>query len=103
MKRKMTSFVKDMSDSDLDILYDIICRKYKKFICFYRMVEDFSDSILKLKYSFSSKTSLDVTAHLADDCDVDEFISSIRERILSSYTCNINSDGQKVTIEIEAV
>lgn len=50
MKKSMTNYLYALSEDDMDVLYEIIAMKYRKFIRLYWLLKDFSDNIIKLKY-----------------------------------------------------
>jgi len=102
MERRMTVFATSMVGNDIDLLYDLVCKKFKKFKLFYKLVEELSESILSLKYEFSSDTSLYVSMVMNKDVTHKEIISELENRIDSSslYTYNIVSDGKKIKISI---
>ena len=100
----MTIFAASMVEDDIDLLYDLVCKKYKKFKAFYRLVEELSESIVSLKYEFSSDTSLYVSMTIDKGLKHKEFISELESKIDSTslYTYNIVSEGKKVKIIISA-
>lgn len=104
MERRMTVFAHNMVGDDIDLLYDVVCKKYKKFKLFYRLVEELSDSIHSLKYEFSSDTSLYVSMKMDKGVDSEEIVSSLESKIDSTslYTYNIVSEGNKIKISITA-
>ena len=104
MERRMSTFASNMVGDNIDLLYDLVCKKYTKFKLFYRLVEEISDSILTLKYDFSSDTSLYVSMTMDKGVKTKEVISDLERKIDSSslYTYNIVSDGKKIKISITA-
>lgn len=105
MERRMSAYASGMVNDDIDLLYDLICRKYKKFKLFYRLVEELSESILSLKYDFSSDTSLYVSMTMVKGLNLKKVISDLEKKIdsTSSYTYNIVSEGKKVKISISTI
>lgn len=104
MERKMTTFASNMVGDNIELLYDVVCKKFKKFKLFYRLVEELSEDIKSLKYEFSSDTSLNVSMTMDKGVNHDEIIKYLDEKIESSdlYTYNIVSEGNKIKISIEA-
>jgi len=104
MERRMTTFAASMVGDDIDLLYDVICKKYKKFKLFYRLVEDLSDSIQSLEYEFSSDTSLVVDMTMEKGVNLKDTTKSLKNKIDSTslYTCDIVSEGKTIKISIEA-
>jgi hypothetical protein len=102
MERKMTTFAREISGCDIDLLYTIICKKYKNFIQFYRLVEDMAENIDSLKYEFSSDSSLYVSMTMKKGTDIKDTVSKLESKIDSTglYTYNIMSEGKKVKIEV---
>lgn len=102
MERRMTAFASSMVGDDIDLLYDLVCKKYTKFKLFYRLVEELSEYILSLKYEFSSDTSLYVSMTMDKGVKHKEIISELERKIDSTslYTYNIVSEGKKVKISI---
>ena len=102
MERRMTAFASSMVGNDMDLLYDVVCKKYKKFKLFYRLVEELSDLILSLKYEFSSDTSLYVSMLMEKGVSHKEIICSLESKIDSTslYAYNIVSEGKKIITSI---
>ena len=61
MLKQMNEYLNSMSGNNLDTLEKIISLQYRKFIKFYRLVEDYSDFIDGLEYEFNTASSLDVS------------------------------------------
>ena len=60
MTKSMTEYLNDLTSSDLNTLDQIITLQYRKFVRFYKLIKDYSDNIKKVKYEFSSSSSLDI-------------------------------------------
>lgn len=105
MQRKMTSYAKGMSGNDINLLYDVVCKKYKEFKEFYRLVEFFSDKIRSLKYEFTSDTDLKVNLNIEDGINTKEVFNNILGRVESSvfpYDCDVKQDKNKIKIRISS-
>ena len=101
MERKMTIFAKHMVEDNIELLYDLVCKKYKKFKLFYRLVESISDDIQTLEYEFTSDTSLHVSILPNDDVDVIELIGTLQTKFnTTDYMYTLSSKGRKVKIII---
>lgn len=61
MLKQMNEYLSSMSGNNLDTLEKIISLQYRKFIKFYRLVEDYSEFIDGLEYEFNTASSLDVS------------------------------------------
>ena len=65
MKKSMTDYLYALSENSYDDLYDIMSKKYRKFIRIYWLLKDYSDNIIMLKYkekSESDKLKISVTS-----------------------------------------
>lgn len=60
MKKEMSDYINGMTENNLETLEQIITLQYRKFIQFYKLVEEYSGIITKVKYEFISPSSLDV-------------------------------------------
>ena len=64
MKKSITDYLYALSENSYDDLYDIMSKKYRKFIRIYWLLKDYSDNIIMLKYkekSESDKLKISVT------------------------------------------
>ena len=105
MKKDMTAYVRSMCGvENLDALYDLVCTKYKKFIHFYRLVEDYSDEIEDIDYTFESKHSLDACIYFTKNTNVDNIRDEIESRVdRDLYDYNIVVSGNKISIIIKTL
>lgn len=105
MKRCMTTYAREMvgSNDEMDLLYAILCEKYKNFIHFFRLVEDYSENIHSLDYDDSKKNSLKISITMEKGMDLKEVTTVLCNRAQSSdlYTCAINTDKKKIFIELK--
>ena len=84
MKASLSEYMKSLSGSELSILEEVICKKYRKFMNFFSLVKDFSDNIVSLKYNFADENTLDIELTLKNtDSEIKEEIKE--EMIASGY------------------
>ena len=81
MKKSMTNYLYALSEDDMDVLYEIIAMKYRKFIRLYWLLKDFSDNIIKLKYK--EKTELNVLKIVVvfSNIDVDKICKKLNSNL----------------------
>ena len=82
MEKSMTEFLNELTSSDLETLDQIITLQYRKFIRFYRLIEDYSGIIKKIKYDFVSPESLDILLVF----DTKKSMDKIKDELLLSMT-----------------
>jgi len=100
MKRCMTDYAGNLCNyDDIDILYKVICLKYKRFIDFYRLVEESSDYIESLDYDDSDKDSLNIIMTLNNNDKINEIYDNIKERS-ESYNATISLNKGTIFIEL---
>ena len=91
MDKKMNDYLNSMTGGDLDSLSKIISCQYRKFVRFYRLLEDFSDDIESLDYEFNSPLSLDVDIAF----DSKKTLKSIKDKLIESMN-DLGYDGTVV-------
>lgn len=60
MKPDLIEYICALSDNQLDVVDEILVKKYKKFINFFELVRDYGDDIADLTYNLSDDNTLDV-------------------------------------------
>lgn len=60
MKPDLIEYICALSDNQLDVVDEILVKKYKKFINFFELVRDYGDDIAVLTYNLSDDNTLDV-------------------------------------------
>lgn len=101
MVRTIPSCMKELSGNNFDIFEDIISKKYKKFMKFYRLVENVSDVVQSLHYNFVSDENLDVDVTFKKNVNIDEIRMELENRIDSSkYECDIAVNKHTISISI---
>lgn len=82
MKATLTEFISVLSKKDRKILEDLLSNKYRKFTKLFYLVKDYTDSIDKLKYNFSSKEVLNVDVIFSKKVSIElkkELLESMEE------------------------
>lgn len=97
----MTEYLNALTSSDLETLDQIITLQYRKFIRFYRLIEDYSGIIKKVKYSFECPESLDILIVFDTKRDMDK----IKEELLlamneKSYNGDIKVEKKNMYMSI---
>lgn len=101
MHKDIPSYMKALSGNDFELFESLISNKYKKFIKFYRLVENISEQIMSLHYNFTSDDVLDVSIAFHSNVDIAKIVMEIEKRIDSKkYECNIVTDKQNIEISI---
>lgn len=104
MIRNIPSCIKELSGDDFDIFEDIIEKKYKKFIGFYRLIENVSDSVRSLHYNFTSNENLDVDITFLKNVDIESIKMELEQSINNSkYECDIVVNKHTISISISLV
>lgn len=100
MKKSMTNYLYALSEDDMDVLYEIIAMKYRKFIRLYWLLKDFSDNIIKLKYK--EKTDLNVLKIVVvfSNIDVDKICKKLTSNLDDSDNITIESTKNEINIKI---
>lgn len=100
MKKSMTNYLYALSEDDMDVLYEIIAMKYRKFIRLYWLLKDFSDNIIKLKYK--EKTDLNVLKIVVvfSNIDVDKICKKLNSNLDDSDNITIESTKNEINIKI---
>lgn len=100
MKKSMTNYLYALSEDDMDVLYEIIAMKYRKFIRLYWLLKDFSDNIIKLKYK--EKTELNVLKIVVvfSNIDVDKICKKLTSSLDDSDNITIESTKNEINIKI---
>ena len=100
MKKSMTDYLYALSENNYDDLYDIISKKYRKFIRVYWLLKDYSDNIIMLKYKEKSeKEKLKITVSFSGT-DVNELADKLRLRIEESDEICVNVHNNNIDITI---
>ena len=96
----MTNYLYALSEDDMDVLYEIIAMKYRKFIRLYWLLKDFSDNIIKLKYK--EKTELNVLKIVVvfSNIDVDKICKKLNSNLDDSDNITIESTKNEINIKI---
>ena len=102
MKKDMLEYIDGLASGDLETFEQIISHQYKKFVRFYRLVENYSSYINSLKYEFNSPVSLDVILVLNTNKNADKIKPELELSIENSdYTGTVDIQGKNLHISIE--
>lgn len=92
MKKSITNYLYALSEDDMDILYEIIAMKYRKFIQLYWLLKDFSNNIIKLKYK--EKTEKNILKIVVGFSDIN--VNNVVDRLQNE----INKSDRDITVEL---
>ncbi len=96
----MTDYLYALSENDYDDLYDIMSKKYRKFIRIYWLLKDYTENIIMLQYKEKSeKDKLKITASFSG-IDVNDVAENLKLRITDSDEIDIHVHDKKIDISI---
>lgn len=96
----MTDYLYALSENDDDILYEILSKKYRKFIRIYWLLKEFSDNITFLKYKEKTeKEKLKITVSFSG-IDAKDVASKLRLCTTDSDEIDIKTHKNNIDIEI---
>lgn len=84
MKKSITNYLYALSEDDMDILYEIIAMKYRKFIQLYWLLKDFSNNIIKLKYKEKTEKNILKIVVGFSDINVNNVVDRLQNEINKS-------------------
>ena len=98
MKKSMTDYLYALSDNSYDTLYDIMSSKYRKFICVYWLLKDYSDNITMLKCKEKTdKDKLKITVSFSG-IDTDKVADNLRVCINNSDEIHMKVHDNNIDI-----
>lgn len=101
MEKTYTQYLNELSGNRMDVLEEIISKKFKKFKKMYKILSRRSSDIAHISYRFSeSEDSLDVDITVNPDIDVDDFISSISTETEDNYILQAESESRMAYLSI---
>lgn len=101
MKQTITDYMDELTSDNLEAFERIISLQYRKFIRFYRLVEEHSKDISDVKYEFTSPSSLDVVLIIEDTSKVKDIKSDIKSSMKTSdYEGTVTLDDNTIHISI---
>lgn len=100
MKKSLTDYAASLSGSNIEILEEIIEKKYRKFVKFFNLMKDYTDSISKLEYEFSDETTLSVKITFTKSVKLDEKKELIAGWSKSGYDVDYIISGKKMKLVI---
>lgn len=100
MKKTYTDYLNGLSGNRMDILEELIGRKYKKFRKFYKLVSKRSSDISFVSYLFSESDSLEIEITVNPNVDSSEFVKDISKNIDDKYDIEISYQTKVIFISI---
>ena len=101
MERTYTQYLNELSGNRMDILEEIVGRKFKKFKKMYKILSKRSSDIAHISYRFSeSADSLDVDITVCPSIDVQEFMDRIHEENDGRYVIEAGSDSRVIYMSV---
>lgn len=100
MEESLTSYASELSGTDIDLLEEIIGKKYKKFIKFFAIFRDQSEYIKKMDYEFTDDTDLTVHVTFTKSVSLDDKKEMIANMEEAGYKITSKIDGKKVKLKI---
>jgi hypothetical protein len=102
MKKSLTEYASAISGSDIDILEELVCKKYRKFIRAFRILEDKSDSIKSMKYEVTEdKSVLALNITFTKSISLNDKKDMINEMKDSGYVILAHITGKKMKLQIK--
>lgn len=102
MNKNLTCYINELVGDDIDMLEKLISKQYRKFIRFYKLIEEYSGLITKMRYEFISDSSLDVSVTL-DTKRKMENIKKELESLASDGDYELNISVSKKTLKISVI
>ena len=100
MKKSLTEYASALSNSRMEVLEELICKKYRKFIRFFRLMKDYSEYITKLDYEFTDKDTLSINVSFKKSIKLDEKIELIEEMEEQGYNISFKIKGKQMKLVI---
>lgn len=100
MKKSLTDYAASLSGSNIEILEEIIDKKYRKFVKFFNLMKDYTDDISKIEYEFSDDTTLSVKIEFTKSVKLDDKKELISSWEQSGYQIDYTISGKKMKVEI---
>ena len=101
MEKNYFSYVNEITEGNLESLYQLISLQYKKFVRFYSLVKDYSSLITKVKYEFNSPSSLDVVLYFQTTKKLATIKKEFDDKIANSdYSGTIEVGKNKLSMSI---
>lgn len=101
MKADLVEYLGMITEHKSDNIEEIIEKKYRKFISFFELVKERSDSITHLKYNLSNTDTLNVTITMR--CNVKEDINEEMKQELEDigYIVETSVNKKKLSIMLQ--
>ena len=100
MTESLTDYISQLSQSNLDILDDVISNKYRKFITFFQLIRSYHKYIKKLDYEFSNADTLSITITFSKTITLDDKKDFINKLKKSGYLIISKQQGKKLKLTI---
>lgn len=101
MKPDLVEYICALSNNQLEIVDEILVKKYKKFISFFELIRDYGDDITDLIYNLSDVNTLDVTITMRGKVKKD--ISDEMKTDLEAMGYQVTSGIKKSSLHITLV
>lgn len=100
MQKSLTDCAAFLSGSNIDILEEIISNKYRKFIKFFKLIEDYADDITALEYEFTDEASLSAKINFKKSIKFEEKKELISNWKKAGYDVDYEITKKKIKITI---
>ena len=88
-----------LSENNFEILKELMQKKYKKFICLYWLLKEFSDNIAQLKYKDTSHDLLKIEVKISG-LNIDDVMDTLVDHITEGDEVLIWNEKNRINIEI---
>ena len=100
MKKSLTDYAASLSGSNIEILEEIIAKKYRKFVKFFNLMKDYTDDISKIEYEFSDDATLSIKIEFSKSVKLDDKKELIAGWKKSGYDIDYKISGKKMKLVI---
>lgn len=102
MEKSYTNYLNELSGNRMEILEEIITKKYKKFKKLYKILSNLSSDIAHISYRFSDdENSLSVDITVNQSIDVYDFVKQIYDENHDRYDIVTDHDGKVIYLSIQ--
>ena len=102
MDKKISDYVRALSDNDFDVLEEIFLKKYRKFLRCYYIIADYSDQITYIDYDkIKDDNKLRISFTVSGKSKtVDKIMSELAESVKDSDDVLIYNQKKTISVEI---
>lgn len=100
MNKSLTDYAASLSGSNIEILEEIIKKKYRKFVKFFNLMADYTEFISKFEYEFSDESTLSINVTFTKAVKMDDKKDLIAEWKKSGYGVESTISGKKMKVVI---